>query len=194
MQNRYPQAMINAWDGKLKVDSDNNAILAAKIAAGRKESDDNTFSGVMIGDWGDSNATSLTKSNTGIWGYHHGEQSFGFKDDGTAFIGKSGFGRLEFDGENGTLSSAFWNGDKGLFMDFDQGYIIMSHTSGGKTNSIILDSDPNDGVPEGKNEPPFKIGDNFNVEWDGTVNSDFGYFTEVDIRRGYICNQQDECQ
>lgn len=62
----------------------------------------------------------------------------------------------------------------------------MSHTSGGKTNSIILDSDPNDSVPEGKNEPPFKVGDKFYVEWDGTVNSNSGYFKSVDVRKGYI--------
>ena len=37
MQNRYPSTMINKWDGSLTIDEKNNAILAAKIIAGRKE-------------------------------------------------------------------------------------------------------------------------------------------------------------
>jgi hypothetical protein len=37
MQNRYPSMMINKWDGSLQIDAENNAILAAKIIAGRKE-------------------------------------------------------------------------------------------------------------------------------------------------------------
>jgi hypothetical protein len=42
--------MINKWDGKLKIDEENGAILSTMMAAGRKNSD-NTFSGVMLGDW-----------------------------------------------------------------------------------------------------------------------------------------------
>jgi hypothetical protein len=36
MQNRYPSAMLNEWDGSLKIDEDNNSILTAMVGAGRK--------------------------------------------------------------------------------------------------------------------------------------------------------------
>jgi hypothetical protein len=52
LQNRWPSNVINSWDGeKLVLNEDNSTILAAAISAGKKNSDDNSFSGVMIGDW-----------------------------------------------------------------------------------------------------------------------------------------------
>lgn len=183
MQNKYPQAMINAWDGSLTIDEDKNAILAAKIAAGRKESDDNTFSGVMIGDWG-SESSLLNRGETGIWGYHHGIQSFGFKDDGTAFIGKPGKGRLLFDGDSSYLASQEYissDGQNGLMLDFDDGYLIMSNGD----NNIILDSDTGDGQPAGSSKP-LKIGTRFTVDWDGTVTSDWGKFNNITVDGGTL--------
>jgi hypothetical protein len=41
---------------------------------------------------------SLPIGTHGLYGYHEGAQSFGFKADGTAFIGKAGGGRIEFNG------------------------------------------------------------------------------------------------
>lgn len=104
-QNKYPASIVNSWNGELTLDDKNNAILAAKMVAGSKDSN-NKFSGVMMGDWdGDDNEKEITKS-TGIYGFSHGEASFGFKDDGTAFIGKSGSGRINFDGNGGTICGA----------------------------------------------------------------------------------------
>jgi hypothetical protein len=40
----------------------------------------------------------------GMFGFHEGEASFGFRTDGTAFLGKSGSGRIEFDGNHGVIS------------------------------------------------------------------------------------------
>jgi hypothetical protein len=51
MQNNYPSRALNKWDGKeIKIDYDNGTIIAPAIAAGKKNAD-NTFSGVMLGDW-----------------------------------------------------------------------------------------------------------------------------------------------
>jgi hypothetical protein len=44
----------------------------------------------------------------GLYGFHHGEQSFGFNVNGTAFIGKSGSGRIAFDGTRGIIHSGNW--------------------------------------------------------------------------------------
>jgi hypothetical protein len=96
--------MINDWNGAQVIDKANNIIMSARMVAGRKE-DDNTFSGVMMGDWKGQDAETNITENTGIYGFNHGAASFGFRDNGTAFIGKSGSGRIEFDGEKGIIKS-----------------------------------------------------------------------------------------
>jgi hypothetical protein len=51
MQNNYPSATLNRWDGKtVEINETEGTIIAPAIAAGKKN-DDNTFSGVMLGDW-----------------------------------------------------------------------------------------------------------------------------------------------
>jgi hypothetical protein len=72
------------------------------VGAGRKNTD-NTFSGVLMGD-----VDTASTRTMGLYGYDHGEQSFGFKIDGTAFIGKSGGGRISFDGDCGFIYSGNW--------------------------------------------------------------------------------------
>lgn len=108
-QDNYPSATINKWNGKdLILNEDNGIIMANGFSAGRKEN--NQFFGVMIGDWSRTEAEddSITKT-TGIYGFHEGVMSYAFKDDGTAFIGKDGKGRIEFNGEEGIIQSAGFN-------------------------------------------------------------------------------------
>jgi hypothetical protein len=49
IQNRYSSPMLNAWDGSLKIDEDNNTILSMMLGAGRKN-ENNQFEGVLMGD------------------------------------------------------------------------------------------------------------------------------------------------
>mgnify|MGYP006978266058 FL=1 len=63
--------MVNKWDGKALLDSENNFLGVAQIAAGRKD-DKNTFTGVLIGDYGGNADLSLSK-NTGVYGYYQGK-------------------------------------------------------------------------------------------------------------------------
>ena len=175
-QNKYPSSIINEWNGELTIDKDKNAILAAKIAAGKKNKDDNTFSGVIMGDWeGDDGRSSAEKpitENTGIYGFQHGIASFGFRDDGTAFIGKPGKGRLEFDGNKSIIqSNSFASKKGGLSLDFDKGLIEVyepdkAHNS---NKSIIINA--------AATSNPFKIGDFFKVNWDGTLDATNGIFS-----------------
>ena len=182
-QNKYPSSIINKWNGELTIDNDENAILAAKIAAGKKH-DDNTFSGVMMGDW-KGNDTSSTEGaiteNTGIYGFQQGVASFGFRDDGTAFIGKPGAGRLEFNGNKSIIqSNSMANNSGGLLLDFDDGLIKMINpTNDPKKGTILLNAGAT------TSEPPFKIGDKFSVNWDGTMTATDGNFTG-DITGGTI--------
>jgi hypothetical protein len=55
--------MINNWNGELFIDEETGSILTPRIAAGKKNKDDNTFSGVMMGDWNDYASTGLDLGN-----------------------------------------------------------------------------------------------------------------------------------
>ena len=133
-QNHYPSSTLNKWDGALKVDDKNNYILTRAFAAGKKNNDDNTFSGVMMGDWSEQITEESITTETGIFGFNKGAQSFGFKDDGTGFIGKSGGGRILFDGEQGTIGTS----ESNLLIDF------VNHTIESKALTIDAEITPGD--------------------------------------------------
>lgn len=181
IQNRYPAKMVNDWNGTQVIDKANNVIMSARMVAGRKESD-NTFSGVMMGDWKGQDAETNITENTGIYGFYHGSASFGFRDDGTAFIGKSGSGRIEFDGNKGIIKSP---DSQGLVIDLDDGKITSEKfdLKVGKFNNeneyIYLSST--------HSRYPLRIGENFSVEWDGTVTANSGTFKgEIEASSGVI--------
>ncbi|MBO7079793.1 MAG: hypothetical protein J6W64_08310 [Bacilli bacterium] len=50
-QDNYPSTTLNKWNGKdILTDNDTGVIVANGLSAGKKESD-NTFTGVVMGDW-----------------------------------------------------------------------------------------------------------------------------------------------
>ena len=128
IKNRFSSPMLNAWDGELTIDKKNGTILASMVGAGKKESD-NTFSGVLMGEV--AAKTEDNSTSVGMYGYNHGEQSFGFRDDGTAFLGKAGRGRIEFDGNEGRIQSASYkdatddSSKTGMMIDLDDAWIDM---------------------------------------------------------------------
>ena len=111
-KNVYSSSLLNTWNGSVTIDEDNGAVLAQMIAAGAKDSN-NRFTGVMMGDWANYADNSL--DTPGFYGFKYGDQVFGFKTDGTGFIGKSGKGRIEFDGNNSLIS----NSDKTCYINLD---------------------------------------------------------------------------
>lgn len=131
IQNQYPSTTINKWDGK-EISMEGGVILTPAIAAGKKNKEDNTFSGVMIGDWGEkkSDTASDIAEQTGVYGFHHGAMSYAFKEDGTGFIGKSGNGRIIFNGDTGQIKSQFWDSlNAGMFLDMDNGILKLQKNS-----------------------------------------------------------------
>lgn len=116
IQNKYPSAMVNKWDGQLNIDNGNNFIGVAQIAAGKKENN-NTFTGVLMGSFGDGKADSSLSKNTGVYGYYQGKQVYALKDDGTATFGKSGNGQIEIKGDSGKIKSAGYDNGNGLLID-----------------------------------------------------------------------------
>ena len=142
-QDNYPSTTLNKWNGKeIQIDEDNGTIVANGMAAGKKESD-NTFTGVVIGDWSRTDVDSFISKNTGVYGFNHGAMSYAFKDDGTAFLGKDGHGRIYFNGNKATIYSAGWiannNQRSGMLLDVDDGIIKIISPNPNKTNFLIND-------------------------------------------------------
>lgn len=112
-QNSYASSLVNEWDGQsLSLDYENSAVIGKMFAAGTKDSR-NRFTGIMMGDWSSKADESL--DNPGIYGFKAGLQTFGFKQDGTGFIGPSGRGRIQFDGRNALIS----NSDRSCYINLN---------------------------------------------------------------------------
>lgn len=132
IKNRYASAMLNKWDGRFQIDEENGTILSTMLGAGRKNNQ-NQFEGILMGDVG--SASEDNASGVGLYGFHNGAQSFNFNVDGTAFIGKSGRGRIKFNGDTGSITSASYEETKesaGMKIDLDDGYIDIRGVSQGE--------------------------------------------------------------
>lgn len=158
MQNRYASGMLNDWDGSLEIDEENGTIMSTMVGAGRKTTN-NTFEGVLMGNVegaSEDNATGI-----GLYGFHDGAQSFHFGVDGTAFIGKSGHGRIRFDGNHGSIYSDQFDSNEspaGMKIDLDDAWIELrgQKNENGKQAKIKLNSSikKND---DGSNLPYFEV-------------------------------------
>lgn len=115
-QDKYPSEFLNEWNGGYYVDDKAGLIMSSMVGAGRKNFTNNTFDGILMGEVEKQagmkamkdNLGEGTHSGLGLYGFHDGEQSFGFNIDGSAFIGKASKGRIMFDGNNGFIASANW--------------------------------------------------------------------------------------
>ena len=172
-QDWFESDLINKWNGQFKIDENNNYILTAMVGAGIKNSD-NTFSGVLMGDV--QGTSEYLKTGIGLYGFHRGGQSFGFNIDGTAFLGKSGSGRIEFDGNNNLIRSALWNGkinnDGKIITAGTQGMAISLKTGHIDAHAFKLTSKNiklNSGNFVDENNPYLFIGDeNSFIKFDST--------------------------
>lgn len=142
LQNKWPSTVINKWDGKsIEIDNKNGTILTQALAAGSKNTN-NEFSGIMIGKWQHTDAESSLKQ-TGVYGFHNGAMSYAFIEDGKAFLGKEGRGRIYFDGDNSTIYSKNYKTNQGMMIDLggdNTPYIDMKN---GSNNYIKMDFNNN---------------------------------------------------
>lgn len=143
-EDHYPSTTLNKWNGKdIVTDGDTGTILASAMSAGKKERD-NTFTGVMLGDWSRTDTDSFITKQTGLYGFNHGAMAYAFKDDGTGFIGRDGRGRIWFNGNDSTIYSSNWKGNEplGMFLDIDDGIIKLQ----GKNNITYSSIDTLDSI------------------------------------------------
>ena len=122
-QNQYASSTLNEWNGKFEINEANGTIMSTMIGAGIKTAN-NTFEGVLMGDIErGANFDTDNQSGIGLYGFNDGAQSFAFTVDGKAFLGKAGRGRIYFDGDSGTISSASYQQNR-IPIEDDNGKII----------------------------------------------------------------------
>ena len=138
-RDNYPSTTLNKWTGKdIVTDEETGTILANGMAAGKKERD-NTFTGVVLGDWSRTDTDPFVTAQTGVYGFNHGAMSYALKDDGTAFFGKDGKGRIYLNGNKAQIYSALWKtSEQGMLLDIDDGYIKIH---GLKTQYVNIDGE-----------------------------------------------------
>ncbi len=136
MQNAFGSTTLNNWSGKtIELNEDEGTIVSPAIAAGKKE-DDNSFSGIMMGDWSVSDTSQEISAQTGLYGFHKGAVSFAFTEDGKGFIGKAGKGRIEFDGDKSIIKNSGYDiiDGNGMLIDLDEPYISLKRGN----NEVVL--------------------------------------------------------
>lgn len=165
MQNAFGSTTLNNWSGKtIELNEDEGTIVSPAIAAGKKE-EDNSFSGIMMGDWSVSDTSQEISAQTGLYGFHKGAVSFAFTEDGKGFIGKSGKGRIEFDGDKSIIKNSGYDiaDGNGMLIDLDEPYISLKR---GSNEVVLINSKTSDNkfkkddaYPSYKEQPYFKITD-----------------------------------
>lgn len=159
LQNKYPSAMVNKWDGKALLDSENNFLGVAQIAAGKKESN-NTFTGVLIGDFGTKqNADSSISYKTGVYGYNNGQQVYSLTDDGKATFGKKSNGQIIIDGSSSKIQAyGYDTGNGGLLIDLKDSKIDGKHND--QSIFTLKKDSPYLKISNVNGKPLMNIGDN----------------------------------
>jgi hypothetical protein len=112
----YGSEMLNNWTGKTIIDKDKNYITTSSFVAGNMN-EKNAFNGVILGTIGKITEDNSETKTTGIYGYGNGEQTYAFKEDGTAFIGPASGGRIYFNGTKSIIASKVWFDDNGELKD-----------------------------------------------------------------------------
>jgi hypothetical protein len=97
-QNRFGIPAVNDWDGEYGI-NDNGHVFAAMLGVGQKDVN-NRFTGMVMGEIGE------LKNNAqwGLYGFDKGVGTYGFRTDGSAFIGADENNCIKVIQDNGKMS------------------------------------------------------------------------------------------
>jgi hypothetical protein len=158
----------------------------------------------MIGDWSGpgadigGTADEITKQ-TGVYGFNHGAMAYALMEDGTAFIGKDGRGRIYFDGNDAKIYSATYHDPIGAGIMIDLGgddespfidikapgsSILLKAEEG--ASEIIFEGPGGEIVISSGNSYPLTIGQNFWVEWNGDLHANDAYLVDAYLNDAYL--------
>ena len=164
----------NTKTGTVEAVSDLDIYSPSMIVGSSRK---NGFTGISIGDHLDT-INNNKERHEGIYGFYEGSSVFGLRDNGTAFFGKDGGGRILIDGTKSTIESQQYletDQKEGLIVDFDDGFLKASkeEVSGEEektySKTITIDS--------GNENYPLIIGSSeddipkFQVDWNGVVHA-----------------------
>ena len=79
IQDTHFNDTIDAWDGTISQEDETGMVLATAFAAGKKDNATNTFTGIIMGE--------TSGAGNGLFGYSGGKNTFGFKEDGSCWLG-----------------------------------------------------------------------------------------------------------
>lgn len=146
MQSKYDFAMLNNWDGSLTLNEDNSTVLAAMLGAGRKN-EDNSFSGVLIGDIKRGTDNNEANTLTGVYGLQNGVISYALTEDGKATLGANGNGQIIIDGQTSEIKTKGYDtvNQSGMKIDLnlgsldirDSGWKSLIHLSAGLDKATV---------------------------------------------------------
>ena len=108
-----------------------------------------------MGDWSVSDTSQEISAQTGLYGFHKGAVSFAFTEDGKGFIGKSGKGRIELDGDKSIIKNSGYDtiDGNGMLIDLDDPYISLKRQG----NEVVL-------INSKTSKNTFKKGDAYTYE------------------------------
>lgn len=159
LQDEYSSEILNTWNGETIINEEDGIIATTTINAGVKDAN-NKYSGIILGETRDV----PNNSRYGLFGYSSGSQSFGFASDGSAFIGQSGYGRIEFKGNSGIIESSHYS-DGGMSIDVNEGKINIQGSkqdNGGRTKITLSPKAPFFTITNESNKVLFKISNKTN--------------------------------
>lgn len=177
----YGNENINGWDGtRLTIDEDKGYYLyAPQIGAGVKDSA-NRFRGVVMGVIDDE---IKGRESTGLYGFKDGINTFGLKDDGTAFFGAAaGGGQIILDGQYAVIHGGDVTVDRstGRIEPAKNGmYIVLADRSSSGTSQGAKGSTKAIGI--GLNSDPTINKENFYVTYDGYMSAISGSIANWNI-------------
>ena len=103
-KNTYMFDAVNKWSGRTVIDEENNRIMTGFLVAGRKNKSDNTFTGVMMGDFQAQDPDGRV-IDSGVLGQKDGETRFKLGTDGSFYVGTGAENNIQFEDKLLSISS-----------------------------------------------------------------------------------------
>lgn len=182
---------LNAWDGNLFCDEENNSIMAAMVGAGEKDAY-NRFSGVLMGAIAKAQeeATYDYKSNYGLYGYSKGTRTFCLDTNGKLILGAKGKGQIMMDGNEGIIQSSIFSVENGVGMQInltESKFTALGKSTEGVANAVIMDCTNNNNIftIKSDNKPLLSVGNEYFLQSKNFSDENFTG-TKIDLSNGKI--------
>jgi len=127
--------------------------------------------------------------------------AYALMEDGTAFIGKDGHGRIYFDGNDAKIYSATYDIGVGMMIDLGgdnespfidikaPGSNILLKAEGEGSKIEFRGSGGRITISSKETENPLEIGSNFEVDWEGNLYANDAYLNNAVLENVYASGE-----